>query len=153
LWIYSKYYYVGVSSFQILQNRVGISNNGGLVQPFEGRLNNHIFFTGGVKVPLNTYVTLIPSIALKVINPAPASLDINLRAMYQDHFFVGGSMRINDSFTALAGMVINRQIEISYSYDITTSDLRRYNFGSHEIIIGYRIKHRKNVVCPARYWN
>ena len=41
-----------------------------------------------------------------------------------------------------------------YAYDITTSDIRLYSQGSHEIMINYRIKLPKihaGIPCPS-YW-
>jgi len=43
---------------------------------------------------------------------------------------------------------------VGYAYDITTSDLRQYSNGTHEIMINYRVKIakiHKGLACPS-YW-
>ena len=36
--------------------------------------------------------------------------------------------------------------------DLTGSDLRKHNSGTHEIVLGYRFKHSKHIDCPSRFW-
>ena len=152
-WLYSKNYYVGLSTFQVLRSSLDFN---GLYKDGErtsfSRLANHYFVTGGVRLPIAREFDLIPSFAVKMVNPAPASIDLNLKAKLSDKYFGGVSYRFRDSFTALVGVTIARQLDISYSFDLTTSELRKYNSGTHEVIVGYRIKHPKHLDCPSRFW-
>lgn len=152
-WLYSKDYYVGVSIFQLLGNSLnfeGLQVPG--VQTEEGKLGRHVFIQGGYRIALADHLDLIPSFAVKFINPAPVSKDINMKIQFQEGIFVGGSWRIGDSFSVAAGTVFLEQWEVAYSYDLNVSGLRKYNTGSHELIIGYRLKHPRHVHCPSKFW-
>jgi hypothetical protein len=36
---------------------------------------------------------------------------------------------------------------------MTTSAIRQFSSGSHEVIIGYRFQHPKTLACPTNYWS
>ncbi|WP_324371244.1 type IX secretion system membrane protein PorP/SprF [Pedobacter sp.] len=46
----------------------------------------------------------------------------HLKIAYQDKFWIGGSLRNNDSFSALAGFNVASLINISYSYYESSSE-------------------------------
>lgn len=152
-WLYSKDYYVGISTFQVLRSNLDFQ---GLYDDDErtsfSQLASHYFVTGGVRLPMAREFDLIPSFALKMVNPAPASIDVSVKAQLSDRYFGGLSYRFRDSFTAIVGVTLARQVDISYSFDLTGSDLRKHNSGTHEIVLGYRFKHSKHIDCPSRFW-
>ena len=46
-----------------------------------------------------------------------------------------------------------QQVAISYSYDAGLSQLSNYHSGSHEVILGLRLKKKAQEVCPAgKFW-
>ena len=153
--LYSDYYFIGASLFQIFGGR--ILDQFSSTQEIEGRLARHYFITGGLRLPVSSDLTIIPSFALKVNSPAPVSIDANVMAQYGDLYFVGASARFGsengDSFTVLGGITLWERFDVSYSYDITVSDLRSFHSGSHEVVLGYRIKHPYHIDCPGRKWH
>jgi len=50
---------------------------------------------------------------------------------------VGASYRSNDAIVAILEYQVSKKLRVGYSYDFTTSELKNYSTGSHEIIIGY----------------
>jgi hypothetical protein len=49
---------------------------------------------------------------------------------------------------------INENFHVGYAYDFTTSAIRQYSNGTHEIMVNYRIriaKIHKGLECPT-YW-
>ena len=149
--LYSKYYYFGLSAFQILGQNITSSIDG------EGKLKNHYFFTGGARIPFSSNFSAIPSFLVKMISPTPMSFDGNLMFNNKDLFFYGVNMRFSrtnlDGFAGVVGVTLMKQFDISYSYDLIVSDLAFYQTGSHEVIIGYRIKHPHHIDCPGRKWH
>ena len=150
VWAYSEYWYVGVSAFQLLQNNISFGELASTLN--NGQLVSHLFITGGVKLPVNETWTVVPSFALKGIINLPPSLDLNVKLSYKDHYFGGLSYRAGDAFAIIAGAVINKMFDLSYSYDITTSNIRQASSGSHEIVIGVRLKHPDHIHCASRFW-
>ncbi|MEN0057182.1 MAG: type IX secretion system membrane protein PorP/SprF, partial [Mucilaginibacter sp.] len=87
-------------------------------------------------------------VLLKMIKPVPTTFDVNMKLSFQDKLWLGGSYRRGDSFAALAGININSLINVGYSYDFTTSELRTVSSGTHEIVIGILLNNRYKVTCP-----
>ncbi|QNE40862.1 type IX secretion system membrane protein PorP/SprF [Hymenobacter sp. NBH84] len=153
LWVYSSNFYVGVSSTQLLGNKLDFSYGPDQVSAGApgNALKRHYFFTGGVRVPLSQDWSLVPSVLVKTVNPAPLSVDVNAKLKYRDLLWVGASWRAFDSVIALAGLSYE-QFTIGYSYDAGLSKLNNYHYGSHEILLGLRLKKKAQVVCTNRFW-
>jgi hypothetical protein len=52
--------------------------------------------------------------------------------------WIGLSCRTNDAFIVMAGYLYKNKINIAYSYDFTTSGIRKHSDGSHEIVLEYK---------------
>lgn len=148
--VYHDYFFAGVSSFQVFKSDLRFGGSTDLVNP--GKLNRHYFVTGGLNLPTSEHITLMPSIMLKYSDPAPVSVDVSMKIIYTERFWTGFSYRHKDSFSVIAGTEIHEQIDISYAFDYTISRLRYRQIGSHEIILGLRLKHPKHPSCPGKYW-
>jgi type IX secretion system PorP/SprF family membrane protein len=83
-----------------------------------------------------------------MVTAAPVSFDVNTKFLYRDRFWMGGSYRIQDGFSAMLGVNINASINIGYSYDYTTSSLNTVSRGTHEILIGFLLGNRFGDLCP-----
>ena len=133
LWIYGPQYFVGLSAQQLLGQTLNFTNNS---QYTQGKAVPHFFLTAGYKVFLADDIAAVPSVMIKKVSPAPNSYDANLKLAFRDKFWVGGSYRHNDSFSALAGFNVSYLFNLSYSYDFTTSELGNVSSGTHEIVLG-----------------
>lgn len=149
-WLYSDKFYVGIADAQILQSKLAFNVNSGAT--VGSKLNSHYFVTAGVRLPINHDFILIPSSLLKYVAGAPVSIDLNVKCKFQDFAWIGLSYRRLDSFAGMAGVTIRKWIDIGYSYDASISELIPYNHGSHEILVGIRLKSRKDIICPANFW-
>ncbi|GAB3326004.1 type IX secretion system membrane protein PorP/SprF [Hymenobacter humi] len=153
LWLYSSKFYVGVSGAQVLGNQLNFSY--GPDQTGEGApgntLKRHYFATAGARVPLNDDWSLVPSVLVKAVSPAPVSVDLNAKLKYQDLLWLGASWRAFDSAVAMVGLSYE-QYTLGYSYDAGLSELAGYHGGSHEVLLGLRLKKKAQVVCTNRFW-
>ena len=75
---------------------------------------------------------------IKGTAPRQLQFDFNARVIYMDMVWAGLSFRSNDALSFLIGYTYDNKIYIGYSYDFTVTDLRKYNSGTHEIMVGYR---------------
>jgi len=70
-------------------------------------------------------------------------LDLNATFLYNNQVWLGVSYRTEDAIAPLIGyqMSANKEktamLKIGYSYDVTTSRLKNYSSGSHEIMLNY----------------
>lgn len=73
------------------------------------------------------------SILAVYVPGVPFSFDYTLRLHMRQQLIAGFSFRLNDAIALQLGYTIKENFQISYSYDIVTSPLRKYQNGSHEL--------------------
>ncbi|WP_347157533.1 PorP/SprF family type IX secretion system membrane protein [Pontibacter chitinilyticus] len=150
LWIYSRNFSVGIAGAQLLEAA------GTFRTPEENKaalgLQRHYFLTGSYRLKPSAQLDLIPSVMVKLASPSPASIDVSLRAIYDNRFWVGGSYRNKDALVAMVGVYISPLLDVSYSYDATLSDLNQVSSGTHEVVLGFKLRNRRGVLCPQWVW-
>ncbi|MCD0486744.1 type IX secretion system membrane protein PorP/SprF [Pedobacter sp. MC2016-14] len=146
-WLYSPRFFLGVSAKQIIGFSNAIENSQNVYRPYQKAA---FYGTTGYKYFLDEDIAAVPSILISYWLNSPVALDANLKLAYQDKFWVGGSYRNNDSYSFLAGLNMGSLINLSYSYDVSSSALRSVNNGTHEIVLGILLNNRYEVRCSAR---
>jgi type IX secretion system PorP/SprF family membrane protein len=129
---YSENYWAGLSIPELLENRVGSSRDAFILKK-----KRHYYLTGGYRYKIDETYTIEPSMVVKYVANAPMQLDLNARLHAFDKFSLGVSYRTNAAVVLLIGFKFKEQWHFGYSYDITTTPLKNYTVGSHEIMIGY----------------
>ncbi|WP_460894146.1 PorP/SprF family type IX secretion system membrane protein [Rufibacter soli] len=144
--LHSEQFYVGISLFQVLGNKIFEAEN----TTESSRLTRHLYMSGGYNFEVQKNITVAPSLLLKYAGPAPLQADLNVKGIYNfskrkktkadDQVWAGLSYRTQDALVGLVGCQFLGQYQVSYSYDITVSPMRNYSSGSHELMVGYRLK-------------
>ena len=75
------------------------------------------------------------SIIAVFVPGVPISMDYTLRLHIKQQLIAGFSFRLNDAIALQLGYTIKEKFQISYSYDLVTSPLRKYQKGSHELTL------------------
>ena len=155
MFLRTKDAYAGLSVPYIIQNpTIDIISPEADTLDARGKQQRYYYLTGGFSKTVAPNVKWMPSALIRVQQNAPLSFDINNMFVLYDVVGLGFSYRLNDSMVGLFELQINENFHVGYAYDITTSDIRLYSNGSHEIMINYRIKlpgiHR-GLPCPS-YW-
>lgn len=142
---YSDIYYVGLSMPNLLSTTYLEKGDG-----FESTINkrNHIFLTAGYVFDLSYDWKFKPSIMSKVAMGAPLSLDLSANFLFDDTFEVGTSYRWGDSVSLLLNAKVTDNIRVGYSYDFTTSELNKFNSGSHELIVLFDLMTSYEIISP-----
>ena len=63
--------------------------------------------------------------------------------MFNDKFVLGLAYRWSASVSAMAGFQVTKGMYIGYGYDHETTQLRKYNSGSHEVMLSFVITKKK----------
>ncbi|ARS34162.1 PorP/SprF family type IX secretion system membrane protein [Pontibacter actiniarum] len=147
LWLYSSNFYVGISGLQLLRSETSKSEG----DP-RATLQKHYYATGGIRIRASALVTLTPSVMVKVAENGLSMVDLNTKLTYARRFWVGGSYRHHDALTGTVGIYVNHLLDVSYSQDITTSDLNKVSANSHEVVLGIKLNNPQKVVCPQWIW-
>lgn len=98
---------------------------------------------GAYKYIFNRQYALESSIMMKKVVPAPFQFDFAFKFFYLNTYWAGLAFRTQDAVSLLLGAIVNKRYFIGYSYDYNISDIRKYNIGSHEIMVGYRFNSLK----------
>lgn len=146
--LYSKRFFFSAASRQLLQNRLQVN----LANPFVSRLAVHYHFMAGYQVEINESLRLMPTAALRYVDPVPASWEIGLRAEIGTPLMLGFSYRHQDAVVALLGLRLGEGLLLNYSYDFTTSNLRTQSSGTHGISLGWRISKQNTQVRREYFW-
>ena len=146
----SPKFYAGFSVPYILNNKVVDVNDLESI----AKQSRYYYLTGGYVFQPSKNLKFIPSALIRLQETAPLSFDLNLVTVLYDVVGLGGSYRLDDSIVGMFELQINENFHVGYAYDFTTSDLRQYSNGTHEIMINYRVKIKrlhKGIECPS-YW-
>ena len=150
-WIYSDKVFLGFVVSQIIQNKFFITDQSGFTS--YSKLRNHYFVHVGYNYQINKDWFLVPSVLYKFVTPVYSHFDINIKLKYKQISWIGASYRQGDAFAGLVGFMDSKTgINISYSYDITTSKIRFHSAGSHEVVVGLTIPSKGKVLCPEDFW-
>ena len=133
-YLYADNFYAGFSTSQLINTKLKFYEGASSLN----KLKSHFYLTGGYIYEINNQFTVEPSLMLKGTAPKQLQIDFNARVTYLDMVWAGLSFRSRDALSFLIGYTYDNKIYIGYSYDFTVTDLRKYNSGTHEIMIGYR---------------
>jgi len=135
--------FMGLSTTNVNQ---GVFDGGGVSQ-FNFNTVRHYYVLAGYKTMLTRGVDLEPSLLAKS-DGVSTQIDMKAKVIFNNQMFGGINYRFGDAISPIVGMYIpgnNFRLTVSYSYDITTSDIRNYSSGSHEIAISFCKKIAKPV--------
>lgn len=141
-------YYLSLSLPKIIENSYK-SNVNNYSTKSEMR---HLFFAGGLMFNLSDNVKFKPSFMTKSVIGSPFEYDISANFLLAERFWIGGMYRSGDSFGLIAQWIINRKLRFGYAFDFTTTDLRNYQNGVHEVMISYEFIPAKRKYVSPRYF-
>jgi type IX secretion system PorP/SprF family membrane protein len=146
---YNRSFFLSTSATQVLAPRYSFD----WLQPNPpGQLVPHVYVMGGYRFRLSPSWHLLPSVLVRYVDPAPASIDYSVQVFFRDLFRAGLTYRNKESVVVLLGLVVNHTITIGYSYDATLSGLRRYSSGTHGVVLGWRFAGRNIPKSPLYFW-
>ena len=90
-----------------------------------------------------------PAALLKIVKGAPLQADLSANFMFNEKFVLGAAYRWSAAVSLMAGFQINQNWFIGYAYDYETTELSKYNSGSHEIFLRYEfLKDARRIISP-----
>ncbi|WP_300570935.1 type IX secretion system membrane protein PorP/SprF [Flavobacterium sp.] len=112
----------------------------------------HFYLLGGYVFTFSDNLKFKPSLLVKAVSGAPLIGDVSANFLIQEKVTVGASYRWDDSVSALVGFQISKSFFAGYAFDYTTSNLNKYNDGSHEIILRYQMPQRGTAIKSPRFF-
>lgn len=101
---------------------------------------HHYWLTAGYTHTFNPTLKLRPNVLVKS-DVASTQIDLNVNALYKDMIWGGLTYRLGDAIAPMVGYQKkfdnNATLRIGYSYGITTSQIKNYSSGTHDIMVNY----------------
>jgi hypothetical protein len=69
-----------------------------------------------------------------------------------DKFTLGVAYRWDAAVSGLAGFQVSESLFIGYGYDYETTQLQKYNSGSHEVFLRYELFSNYNTIVSPRFF-
>jgi type IX secretion system PorP/SprF family membrane protein len=129
--------YIGLASSHLTANDLKYGD-------ITTKIARHYFLQAGYSIDLTSSLALKPSLIAKT-DAVETQFDINTNLMINNKYWVGASYRLQDAIIIMAGLEIMPNLKFGYSYDLTTSDIKSYSSGTHEIVIGYCFNPAKTI--------
>jgi len=137
----SKKWYAGISVPQVNQNKLKFFD---YQTSTLSKLATHFYAIGGYKFDITDDIKVEPSLCLKYVKPAPFQFDLGVRATYKNKVWLATAYRHKDAVSAMLGYTYQENLTVAYAYDFTTTNIRKYSSGSHEIVIGIRFHNNES---------
>jgi type IX secretion system PorP/SprF family membrane protein len=132
LYIYHKNWYLGGALPQLIHNKLKFKEIGIDTRSY---LEDHFYINAGYIFRIGDDWQLEPTTLVKIAYPAPTKIDAALKIMYKETIWLGGGYRTNDAVYAMIGYNHDQKIKLGYCYDFTTTALKSYSNGTHELFM------------------
>ncbi len=136
---YSNKAFAGISVKNGLQMKRDLFNYSTMI---ENLMVRHYYLMGGYNFDLNKDWRLKTSTIFRMVESRPFQLDLNVIGEYKEFLWLGAGHRLNDAVTVMAGGQFG-MVKLGYAYDFTTSEIRNYSSGSHEVFIELQVRPKK----------
>lgn len=132
-------FYVGFSLPQLYRAPIGLYPEA----QKNSRLSSQYNLNAAYKIVVDDDFTVEPSFLVKYEKPAPVKVDVGARVIYKSEIWAGLVFRHKDAVSALLGYMYKDYLMIGYSYDFTTTKIRKYSTGTHELMLGLRFSRKQ----------
>jgi type IX secretion system PorP/SprF family membrane protein len=147
VYFHSDKLYLGLSVPNFLQDSKYNDNE---VAVFQERMN--FYFIGGYVFDVSPSIKFKPAFLTKMVTGSPLQVDASANFLFFDKFMLGGAYRWDAAVSALAGFQVTDGLFIGYSYDMETTQLRRYNSGSHEVFLRFELFNKVSKMVSPRFF-
>lgn len=149
---FSDRFYVGFSVPKILNNEFDDNINNLTV----GSEFRHYFLMAGMVFNLGESLKFKPTMLSKASfsseTGGPIHFDVTANFLIKERFWLGASYRPGTSFGFIAQWIIDNKMRIGYGFDYSTSNIRNFEDGTHEIMISYELKFLNKRFISPRYF-
>nr|WP_315165557.1 type IX secretion system membrane protein PorP/SprF [uncultured Flavobacterium sp.] len=98
----------------------------------------HVYLSGGYDFDLNPSLVLKPSVLLRYVNGAPASLDLNTMLQIENNFEIGGTYRTDKAYAAMANITLSKRFVFGFAYEMSTRPELASAKNTNEILLQFK---------------
>jgi type IX secretion system PorP/SprF family membrane protein len=129
-------YYVNFSAPSLLKSK-RYEKDGVVVTDATDKL--HAYLGAGYTLTLDDDIDLTPSVMSRFVAGAPVSVDITTTFDLYKVMELGISYRLDESVSGIGLFKLSDWVHIGYAYEATTTDVKNYSKGSHEVLLRFKL--------------
>jgi type IX secretion system PorP/SprF family membrane protein len=138
MYFYTKHFFLGFSNQHMPNSKIRWSNSLGKLTP-----TFYLYSGYTINFGKKDIWQVQPSVLVRSNSPAPYQLEGNLKVMYKEIVWLSANYRNKATMGASAGVMLDKQFSVAYSYDWTTSAVSAYVGATHEVFLSYQIPFTK----------
>lgn len=146
-YLHSNKTYFGISAPQFFENYRYDDNELSL-----NRERINLYFITGTVIPISSAIDFKPAFLAKYLDSAPLQMDLSANFLFNQKLTLGAAYRYDAAVSALAGFQISEMLFVGYAYDFETSQLQKYNQGSHEIFLRFELFKSYSGISSPRFF-
>ena len=146
-YLHSNKTYFGISAPQFFENYRYDDNELSL-----NRERINLYFITGTVIPISSAIDFKPAFLAKYLDSAPLQMDLSANFLFNQMLTLGAAYRYDAAVSALAGFQISEMLFVGYAYDFETSQLQKYNQGSHEIFLRFELFKSYSGISSPRFF-
>jgi type IX secretion system PorP/SprF family membrane protein len=142
--LYNDRFHFGLGIMNVFSSKAVLAS-GNVV-----KFRQHYFLSFGYNFHGHPDYVWENNLLAEYVDGLPMTINYNLRVHFRQKVMFGAGWRLKDAVILQAGYVFYKSVQITYSYDLGISKLRKAHNGSHEITLGYRFDYENK---KSRYKN
>jgi type IX secretion system PorP/SprF family membrane protein len=150
--LYSKRAYVGLSVPKLVSTTFENDMESFSV---DGELR-HYFLIAGAVFDMGENVKFKPTMFTKASftseTGTPLQFDLTGNFLIKEKFWLGAMYRTGSSYGFIAQWIFDQKLRVGYAIDFTTNNMKHYSNGTHEVMISYELRFKKEEVVSPRYF-
>lgn len=100
----------------------------------------HVYLGAGYRINLTDKVNVYPKALFKFAEGTRSSFEIQAPVDFNDKVSIGPFIRLDDAAGVIAAVdLMENKLELGYAYGVSTTQLKDYNDGSHEMSLRYNL--------------
>lgn len=111
-------------------------------------LDRHMVAYLSYAIPLGQRWEIEPSLLYRSLAVTNNQFDINAQVTYNNFISLGVGYRTNAGLLARFGIQIKDMLQIGYAYEFAGAQLHSITSGTHEILIGIKLRKKSKIVVP-----
>lgn len=138
-YMYNNIFNIGLSTKNLFQSVIKYGDDNEFTDYQQIR---QYYLVSNYMYNIDKYFSIEPSILLNFNENLNIHSDITLKGYYEKSYWLGFSYRTSQSFITMIGIRMD-SFYIGYAFDYSLRNIQRISYGSHEIILIYRIGDNK----------
>lgn len=150
-------FFIGFSADNLLSKSLSVFDD---YEALNFKVQPHFYLTAGMAFQVNQDFVFKPTFLIKDDLNGPTSLDLNAFMLMKERFWLGAvyrtsvklypkqnlqnTLRQRAALGLIAELFVRDNLRIGYGYDYSLNKLGNYDYGSHEISVGYYLVTKKS---------